>query len=205
MVTGEKQVLCLLECLLEKKCFFERSWCKLRFLGVCCKYVPKHKMGEGGRAGGFDGDTTADGFPRKDGDSLFGKMMLAIRGSHSFGNKVRMLKFPLILTDTKLYGGALANFYWLTRALELRLESPEVQAHPIITHVRDLGLKVTEGYEADLKQLLGEDWQTAAARARTPRRGPARRARPSCPRSPSTAGARTSAHRVARGCRGPRP
>jgi len=125
-------------------------------------------MGEGGRAGRLDGDTNGDGFPRKDGDSLFGNMMLAIRGSHSFGNKVRMLKFPLILTDTKLYGGALANFYWLTRALELRLKSPEVQAHPIITHVLDLGLKVTEGYEADLKQLLGEDWQTAAARARTP-------------------------------------
>ena len=50
-------------------------------------------------------ETTADGFPRSDGGALFGKMMLAIRGSHSFGNRVRMLKLPLILTDSQLYAG----------------------------------------------------------------------------------------------------
>jgi heme oxygenase len=113
-------------------------------------------------------ETTADGFPRHDKGVLFGKMMLAIRTSHTWGNRVRMLKLPLILTDMKLYAGAIANFYWLTRALELALASKDKADDPILAPVRALGLRLTEGYEADLAELFGEDsWQAAATRART--------------------------------------
>ena len=113
-------------------------------------------------------ETTADGFPRDDQGALFGKMMLAIRTSHTWGNRVRMLKLPLILTDMKLYAGAIANFYWLTRALELALASKDKADDPILAPVRALGLRLTEGYEADLAELFGNDsWQAAATRART--------------------------------------
>lgn len=112
-------------------------------------------------------ETTADGFPRNDKGALFGKMMLAIRTSHTWGNRVRMLKLPLILTDMELYGGAIANFYWLTRALECALDSKD-KADPLLMHVRALGLRLTEGYESDLKEVFGEkEWQEEATRART--------------------------------------
>ena len=103
-----------------------------------------------------DGATTSDGFPVQHNGALFGKMMLAIRGSHSLGNRVRMLKLPLILTDSQLYAGAIANFYFLTRALELAMDQPQAKGHPVLSPVRALGLKLTEGYEKDLQQLYGE-------------------------------------------------
>jgi heme oxygenase len=116
-----------------------------------------------------NGPTTSDGFPASDGGALFGKMMLAIRTSHSFGNRVRMIKLPLILTDAQLYGGAIANFYWLTRALERALEAPAAKEHPILDNVRGLQMQITGAYESDLKQLFGEkEWEDCAMRARTP-------------------------------------
>lgn len=114
-----------------------------------------------------DGATTSDGFPVHDGGALYGKMMLAIRGSHSWGNRVRMLKLPVILTDAKLYAGAIANFYFLTRALERALDAPGAKDHAILAPVRALGLKLTGGYENDLRQLFGKEWEADAARART--------------------------------------
>eukprot|EP00619_Florenciella_sp_RCC1007_P016039 CAMPEP_0205940840 /NCGR_PEP_ID=MMETSP1325-20131115/53374_1 /ASSEMBLY_ACC=CAM_ASM_000708 /TAXON_ID=236786 /ORGANISM="Florenciella sp., Strain RCC1007" /LENGTH=44 /DNA_ID= /DNA_START= /DNA_END= /DNA_ORIENTATION= len=44
--------------------------------------------------------------------------MLVIHGAHSRGNWVGNIKLPMILTDTQLYAGAIAQFYWLTAALE---------------------------------------------------------------------------------------
>jgi heme oxygenase len=112
------------------------------------------------------GPLTADGFPRNDHGALFGKMMLAIRTSHTWGNRVRMLKLPLILTDQRLYAGAIANFYFLTRALEGALDAKD-NADPLLQSVRALGLRLTKGYEADLRELFGAEWEAAAARART--------------------------------------
>ena len=77
----------------------------------------------------------------------------------------RMLKLPLILTDAHLYGGAIANFYWLTKALEIALD--EAKEHAVVAHVRALGMQLSAGYEADLKQIFGSDWEAAATRART--------------------------------------
>ena len=97
-----------------------------------------------------DAGSTSDGFPRSDDGALFGKMMRAIRGGHTLGNRIRMLKLPLILTDSQLYGGAIANFYWLTRALERALDDPIAQSHPVLAPVRALGLRLTAGYENSL-------------------------------------------------------
>ena len=116
-----------------------------------------------------DGDIVGhhDDFTVHDGGALYGKMMLAIRGSHSWGNRVRMLKLPIILTDAKLYAGAISNFYFLTRALERALDAPGAKDHPILVPVRALGLKLTAGYGNDLRQLFGKEWEADAARART--------------------------------------
>ena len=114
-----------------------------------------------------DAGSTSDGFPRSDDGALFGKMMRAIRGGHTLGNRIRMLKLPLILTDSQLYGGAIANFYWLTRALERALDDPIAQSHPVLAPVRALGLRLTAGYEKDLAQIFGPRWEAVAAGART--------------------------------------
>ena len=113
------------------------------------------------------GDQPSDGASGK-GGSLFGKMMRSIGAAHTLGNRVRMVKLPLIFTDQRLYAGAIANFYWLTLALEKQLMS--VQDDPLVSRVLELGLTGTaKGYEKDLAELLGPDgWEAAAVAARTP-------------------------------------
>ena len=41
------------------------------------------------------------------GPPLYGRMMKAIQSGHSFGNRVRMLKLPLIFLEEQLYAGAI--------------------------------------------------------------------------------------------------
>lgn len=100
------------------------------------------------------------------GPPLYGRMMAAIRTGHSFGNTVRMLKLPLIFTEAELYAGAIAQFYHLSAALEAALRRHE--ADPMVARVRSLGLNVTPGYEADLKELYGHEWSSKAEKAKTP-------------------------------------
>lgn len=100
--------------------------------------------------------------------TLFGRMMRGIDPGHTWGNRLRMLKLPMILTDTKLYAGAICQFYLLTRTLEqLLAKHPD---DPLVCRIRNLELKVTPGYEADLRQLLGGDdtWREKAEQLCTP-------------------------------------
>jgi heme oxygenase len=92
-------------------------------------------------------------------------MMRAIHSDHEWGNKVRMLKLPLILTDDQLYARAIAQFYRLTKSLEDSLQHHKVD--PLVSRVLSLGYDVTPGYEADLKQLLGTEWKRVAEEACT--------------------------------------
>lgn len=101
---------------------------------------------------------------------LYGRMMKSIRTSHSIGNTVRMIKLPLIFTDARLYGGAIANFYWLTATLERCLEQAAAkEPHGLVSEFRALlpPLSATAGYEADLADLFGAKWQQEATKART--------------------------------------
>lgn len=100
----------------------------------------------------------------------YGRMMASIRTSHSIGNTIRMVKLPLIFTDPRLYGGAIANFYWLTKTLETCLDQASTSDPDglVAELCKALPLHAAPGYEADLAQLFGEDWQEQAARARTP-------------------------------------
>mmetsp|Transcript_56543 Transcript_56543/g.112439 ORF Transcript_56543/g.112439 Transcript_56543/m.112439 type:complete len:262 (-) Transcript_56543:47-832(-) len=97
--------------------------------------------------------------------ALYDRMMKAIHVGHAWGNKIRMLKLPLILTDTRLYAGAIAQFFELTRTLESRLlDSKE----PLLVRVREgLSINATAGYEADLQELFGASWREEVARVRT--------------------------------------
>ena len=78
------------------------------------------------------------------GPPLYGRMMKAIQSGHSFGNRVRMLKLPLIFLEPSLYAGAIAQFYWLTFVLETRLA--EHREHPMIAMVSTLQLSVEPQY-----------------------------------------------------------
>ena len=67
----------------------------------------------------------------------YGPMMSAIRTGHTFGNRVRFLKLPLIFLDPALYADAIAQFYWLTKVLESCLDAHKDA--PILARVRGLG------------------------------------------------------------------
>ena len=94
------------------------------------------------------------------GPPLYGRMMNSIRRGHGIGNSIRLVKLPLVFLEQRLYAEAIAQFWALSRALETQLEVHK--AHPMVARVRELGLCVTPGYAADLRQLLGEDWDAAA-------------------------------------------
>eukprot|EP00729_Bicosta_minor_P007882 gene7882-6996_t len=100
-----------------------------------------------------------------DGKNLFGKMMISIKSAHTWGNRVRMLKLPLIFTETWLYAGAIANFYYLTLALEEALD--KARDDIMVAQVLEMRLQLAPGYEADLAQLYGAEWRSEAAAART--------------------------------------
>jgi heme oxygenase len=93
-------------------------------------------------------------------------MMKAIHSDHEWGNKVRMLKLPLILTDTRLYAYAIAQFYVLTKDLEDSL--CRHKDDPLVARVLGLDYKRTQAYEADLSELLGSDWKLLVENAVTP-------------------------------------
>lgn len=97
---------------------------------------------------------------------LYNRMMKSIDPGHTWGNRMRMLKLPLILTDTRLYACAIAQFYQLTKTLEGRLR--ECKNDALVARVATLGLNVTPGYEADLAQLLGPQWSKNMEHVLTP-------------------------------------
>ena len=49
---------------------------------------------------------------------LYARLMQAIDVQHTWGNRVGFVKLPLIMLDIRLYGGAIAQFYMVTEALE---------------------------------------------------------------------------------------
>ena len=65
---------------------------------------------------------------------LYGRLMKAIDVQHTWGNRVGFVKLPLIMLDIKLYGGAIAQFYMVTEALEAQLERHA--DHKLVKHVR---------------------------------------------------------------------
>ena len=66
---------------------------------------------------------------------LYARLMQAIDVQHTWGNRVGFVKLPLIMLDIKLYGGAIAQFYILTEALEAQLARHA--DHELVAHVRD--------------------------------------------------------------------
>eukprot|EP00928_Gymnodinium_smaydae_P027149 TRINITY_DN21084_c0_g1_i1.p1 TRINITY_DN21084_c0_g1~~TRINITY_DN21084_c0_g1_i1.p1 ORF type:complete len:288 (+),score=35.40 TRINITY_DN21084_c0_g1_i1:53-865(+) len=95
----------------------------------------------------------------KDG-GLFRRCMESIRRSHTKGQMLRMgLVATGLLSDKNCYTEALIQFYVCTKALEERLKTSKSN---IVANVRTALAKYNfvDGYEADLKQLLGKaTWQ----------------------------------------------
>mmetsp|Transcript_127650 Transcript_127650/g.285529 ORF Transcript_127650/g.285529 Transcript_127650/m.285529 type:complete len:248 (-) Transcript_127650:118-861(-) len=100
--------------------------------------------------------------------ALYSRMMSSIRTGHSLGNTIRMVKLPLILTDVQLYGGAIAQFYWLTEALERALQR-QIDDPLVARCVAEIGVgPLAPGYQSDLSQIYGtSSWQARAEAVRT--------------------------------------
>ena len=98
---------------------------------------------------------------------LFSRMMGAIHRQHAWGNAIGFVKLPLIFTDASLYGGAIAQFYLLTVALEERLD--DHADHELVAHLRRATKlkRLAPGYEADLAQLFGPGWRAVCDARRT--------------------------------------
>lgn len=99
------------------------------------------------------------------GPPLYGRLMKSISRGHTFGNRVRMLKLPLIFVEETLYAGAIGQFFLLSEALEAALERHE--AHPMVVKIKELDLAVTPGYAADLEQIYGLGWRAIVDREKT--------------------------------------
>ena len=93
------------------------------------------------------------------GPPLYGRMMRSISSGHDRANRMRMLKLPLIFTEAKLYAGAIAQFYWLSDALEAQLRRHA--EHPMVATVAALGL-------CDLPCLTSQGEGVARSRRRPP-------------------------------------
>jgi len=102
--------------------------------------------------------------------NLYEAMMKGIRSKHERGNAIRYFKLPMILLDSRLYGGAISQFYLLTLTMEAELDKKVAEGSEIITLLMD-GLKLNKiapGYEMDLKQLFGsDDWMTQVEKTKS--------------------------------------
>ena len=87
---------------------------------------------------------------------LYARLMKAIDVQHTWGNRVGFVKLPLIMLDIRLYGGAIAQFYMVTEALEAQLARHA--DHELVAHVREaIALPdLAPGYAADLRQIFGD-------------------------------------------------
>ena len=88
------------------------------------------------------------------------EMRMKTKNIHDQSDKLINLRLAAVLTDTKLWSEALADFYFIFRTIELALErtkdDPRVGALyfcSISDHRR------TEAFEADLQFYLGHDWR----------------------------------------------
>ncbi|KAJ8613544.1 hypothetical protein CTAYLR_002174 [Chrysophaeum taylorii] len=103
---------------------------------------------------------------KEHGPSLYVRMIKSIASSHTFGNRVRMVKLPLIFVEEQLYAGAIGQFFWLTEALEAAVA--QHADDPMVQRIKALGLgDMAPRYAADLEQILGPKWRTEATRIRT--------------------------------------
>ena len=99
------------------------------------------------------------------GRPLYGSMMKSIDAGHTFGNRVRMVKLPLIFLDEERWAGAITQFFLLSEALEKGLA--QHAAHPMVIKLKELGLEVTPGYASDLCEVYGAEWRSIAEREKT--------------------------------------
>jgi hypothetical protein len=126
---------------------------------------------EDGAGGGGDDEKQRTNRVRNQGkvDGLFRGCMDAIRTSHSVGQALRTAMLGAgLMTDERCYAELLSAFYLCTACLERRLASGDgdgdgdgaAAATLAAATNAAVGLRFTEGYEADLRHLLGEsEWR----------------------------------------------
>lgn len=105
----------------------------------------------------------------KDDKNLYQSMMKAIGSKHSRSDAVSFFKLPMIFSDSRLYGGAIGQFYLITSELESMIEKKIGDGSEILKDLKEnLQLKpLSPGYESDLIQLFGSNWKNAVERAKT--------------------------------------
>lgn len=104
---------------------------------------------------------------------LFRACMDEIEQDHSIGQKLRGVMLAAgLMTDAQCYAELLGQFYLCTEVLERRLYAAEAAKMALVRQVSALGYHFVEGYEEDLKHLLGDDWKQKTHQQRTE---PARR------------------------------
>ncbi|ELU13716.1 hypothetical protein CAPTEDRAFT_26888, partial [Capitella teleta] len=80
---------------------------------------------------------------------------------HDKSDKLVNWKLAVALTDTKLYGAVLADFYYVFKTIEDCVQRCGHVQHPIISPLADatVGLHRAEAFEQDVSFYLGSDWR----------------------------------------------
>ena len=87
-------------------------------------------------------------------EGLYSAMMKAIRSKHARGNALGYFKLPMVFTDSRLYGGAVSQFYVLTEGLEQAMQVKIKEGSELVKFLQEsLGLgELAPGYQKDLEQ-----------------------------------------------------
>ena len=87
-------------------------------------------------------------------EGLYSAMMKAIRSKHARGNALGYFKLPMVFTDSRLYGGAIIQFYVLTKGLEQAMEIKIKEGSDVVGFLKEgLGFgELAPGYQKDLEQ-----------------------------------------------------
>ena len=76
---------------------------------------------------------------------------------HDKSDRLVNLKLAVVLTDTKLYGRVLADFYYVFQTIEECVS--RCGHHKYIEPLQIAGLLRTQAFEDDLDFYLGTDWR----------------------------------------------
>ena len=80
---------------------------------------------------------------------------------HDKSDKLINWKLAVALTDTKLYGTVLADFYHVFQTIEDCVERCKNVQHPMIVPLADatVGLHRSDAFDQDVTFYLGPDWR----------------------------------------------
>ena len=90
-------------------------------------------------------------------DSFCKELKIKTQAIHDQSDRTINLKLAVVLTDTKLWATAVANFYFVFQTLEQCIETNS--GHAILGQLNNKQLFRSKQFEDDLEFYLGRTWR----------------------------------------------